>query len=263
MTRSLSRPAAALAVALAVATTAGAAPAAPPGVYQYVVHQARGSVEEVASAIAAAAPGAGFHEDRKGVAERVRASLEKGGSAAGEQDLERVRPQRLERGHHEVGLEPRVVLGQHADRPHPGPARALEPGGGVLDHDAAPGRQSRAAARPRGRWPGRACRGPPRRRRRPRRGSGRAPRATRTPRRCSGGGPRRPGPAASPPRAGARATPARPAAARGPARAAGAGRPAPWPRSRARSTPPRSRGRTARAGSRRCACRTSSRNRPA
>ena len=49
-----------LAVALAVATTAGAAPAAPPGVYQYVVHQARGSVDAVASAIAAAAPGAGF-----------------------------------------------------------------------------------------------------------------------------------------------------------------------------------------------------------
>jgi len=57
---SLSRPAAALAVALAVATTAGAAPAASPGVYQYVVHGARGSVDSVASAIAAAAPGAGF-----------------------------------------------------------------------------------------------------------------------------------------------------------------------------------------------------------
>ncbi len=60
MIRSLSRPAAALAVALAVATTAGAAPAAPPGVYQYVLHAARGSVDAVASAIAAAAPGAGF-----------------------------------------------------------------------------------------------------------------------------------------------------------------------------------------------------------
>ena len=60
MIRNLSRPAAALAVALAVATAAGAAPAAPPGVYQYVVHQARGSVDAVASAIAAAAPGAGF-----------------------------------------------------------------------------------------------------------------------------------------------------------------------------------------------------------
>jgi hypothetical protein len=58
MTRSLSRPAAALAVALA--TTAGAAPAAPPGVYQYVVHGARGSVDVIASAITAAAPGAGF-----------------------------------------------------------------------------------------------------------------------------------------------------------------------------------------------------------
>ena len=60
MNRSLSHPAVAIAVALAVATTAGAAPAAPPGVYQYVVHGARGSVDAVASAIAAAAPGAGF-----------------------------------------------------------------------------------------------------------------------------------------------------------------------------------------------------------
>jgi hypothetical protein len=126
MIRSLPRPAV-VAVALVVATTAGAAPAAPPGVYQYVVHQARGSVDAVASAIAAAAPGAGFQalarvpvgspagedygqrrekgyigktmgvmaggpfgekvadlsvvagEDWKGVAERVRASLEKKG----------------------------------------------------------------------------------------------------------------------------------------------------------------------------------------
>jgi hypothetical protein len=60
MTRNLSRPSAALAVALAVAARASAAPAAPPGVYQYVVHAARGPVDAVASAIAAAAPGAGF-----------------------------------------------------------------------------------------------------------------------------------------------------------------------------------------------------------
>lgn len=49
MIRSLSRSVAAV-----------AAPPAPPGVYQYVVHQAEGSVDAVASAIAAAAPGAGF-----------------------------------------------------------------------------------------------------------------------------------------------------------------------------------------------------------
>jgi hypothetical protein len=60
MMRCFSRPAAALAVALAVATSASAASEAPPGVYQYVVHGARGSVDAVASAIAAAAPGAGF-----------------------------------------------------------------------------------------------------------------------------------------------------------------------------------------------------------
>jgi hypothetical protein len=53
------RRASLLAVALAIATTAGAAPPAP-GVYQYVVHKAEGSVDSVASAIAAAAPGAGF-----------------------------------------------------------------------------------------------------------------------------------------------------------------------------------------------------------
>jgi hypothetical protein len=49
-----------LAVALAVAPTAGAVPPAAPGVYQYVVHGAEGTVDAVASAIAAAAPGAGF-----------------------------------------------------------------------------------------------------------------------------------------------------------------------------------------------------------
>lgn len=49
-----------LAGALAVATTVSAAPPAIPGVYQYVVHRAEGSVDSVASAIAAAAPGAGF-----------------------------------------------------------------------------------------------------------------------------------------------------------------------------------------------------------
>ncbi len=48
-----------LAIALAVAATAGAAPPAP-GVYQYVVEKAEGSVDSVASAIATAAPGAGF-----------------------------------------------------------------------------------------------------------------------------------------------------------------------------------------------------------
>ncbi len=47
------------AIALAVAATAGAAPPAP-GVYQYVVEKAEGSVDAVASAIATAAPGAGF-----------------------------------------------------------------------------------------------------------------------------------------------------------------------------------------------------------
>jgi hypothetical protein len=49
-----------LAGALAAATAASAAPPAAPGVYQYVVHRAEGSVDAVASAIAAAAPGAGF-----------------------------------------------------------------------------------------------------------------------------------------------------------------------------------------------------------
>ena len=49
-----------LAAALAVSTTAGAAPPAAPGVYQYVLHQAEGSVDSVAAAIADAASGAGF-----------------------------------------------------------------------------------------------------------------------------------------------------------------------------------------------------------
>lgn len=49
----------ALAAALAVAATAGAAPP-PPGVYQYVVHRAEGTVESISDAIAAAAPAAGF-----------------------------------------------------------------------------------------------------------------------------------------------------------------------------------------------------------
>ena len=49
-----------LTAALAVATTAGAAPPAAPGVYQYVRHGAEGTVDAVAAAIAAAAPGAGF-----------------------------------------------------------------------------------------------------------------------------------------------------------------------------------------------------------
>jgi hypothetical protein len=52
---------AALAVAvLAVLATASAAGPAAPGVYQYVVHRAEGSVGVVASAVAAAAPAAGF-----------------------------------------------------------------------------------------------------------------------------------------------------------------------------------------------------------
>lgn len=45
--------------ALSVAVSAAAASPAP-GVYQYVVHRAEGSVESVATAVAAAAPGAGF-----------------------------------------------------------------------------------------------------------------------------------------------------------------------------------------------------------
>jgi hypothetical protein len=49
-----------VAVAVALAATASAASPAPPGVYQYVVHRAEGSVDSVASAIAAAAPNAGF-----------------------------------------------------------------------------------------------------------------------------------------------------------------------------------------------------------
>jgi len=48
-----------LAGALAVAASASAAPPAP-GVYQYVVHGAEGTVDAIAAAIAAAAPGAGF-----------------------------------------------------------------------------------------------------------------------------------------------------------------------------------------------------------
>jgi hypothetical protein len=48
-----------LAIALAVAATAGAAVPAP-GVYQYVVRRAEGSVDQVAAAVAAGAPGAGF-----------------------------------------------------------------------------------------------------------------------------------------------------------------------------------------------------------
>jgi hypothetical protein len=54
------RRASLLAVALAVASTAGAVPPAAPGVYQYVVHRAEGSVDSVASAIATGAPAAGF-----------------------------------------------------------------------------------------------------------------------------------------------------------------------------------------------------------
>jgi len=60
MLRNLIRPGAGLAVALAAATAAGAAPPEAPGVYQYVVHKAEGTVDFAASAIAAAAPGAGF-----------------------------------------------------------------------------------------------------------------------------------------------------------------------------------------------------------
>jgi hypothetical protein len=50
-----------LAIALAVAAAAGAAPASPKaGVYQYVIHEAQGTPAEVATAIAEAAPAAGF-----------------------------------------------------------------------------------------------------------------------------------------------------------------------------------------------------------
>jgi len=53
----------ALAVVLAVAAAAGAAPASPKaGVYQYVIHKAQGTPAEVATAIAEAAPAAGFEK---------------------------------------------------------------------------------------------------------------------------------------------------------------------------------------------------------
>ena len=79
------------------------------------------------------------------------------------------------------------------------PGARPRPGGGVLDHDAAPRRQREP---PRGleedrrvRLAEATCRP-----KRPCRGTGRAARAIRTRRRCSGGGPRRPGPFARQPK---------------------------------------------------------------
>jgi hypothetical protein len=61
--RNLLRIGMVLAVVLAVVATAGAALASPEaGVYQYVIHRAQGSPAEVATAIAEAAPGAGFEK---------------------------------------------------------------------------------------------------------------------------------------------------------------------------------------------------------
>ncbi len=162
-------------------------------------------------------------------------------SAPGEEVVEgprgRGRRERARPGRHPAPRGGRTARRSIASRPGGPPS---EPAGASSDHDAPPGR-GRAAARPRGRWPGRACRGPPRRpettasRYWP---SARASSECRVDVRAGGRGGERLPPAGR--RAGARARPARPAAARGRARAAGGGRPAPSPRSRARSTPLRS-----------------------